>query len=147
MKFSKEDILARLRNGDSVDQIAEEITKNLNDAKVEYEEEAKRIEEEKAKEEATAETKVAAAEKIKEGVMDYLQATPDTWDMVKDIEKTSVDELVKSIDDIINMVKQLEKIKQLEFKFPEDHDQNLPKASCKTKRVGSFEDLLNTLFG
>lgn len=144
--YSKEDILARLRNGVPVDQIAEEITNNLNDAKAEYAEEAKRLAEEEAKAEAAAEAKVAAAEKIKEGIVDYLQASPDTYDLIDGVVKTSVDELVKSIDNMIDMVKQLDKLSHLEFKLPEDHPQNLPKASYKTKRVGDIKDLLDIIF-
>ena len=145
--YSKEDIITRLRNGDSVDQIVEEITKSLNDAKAEYEEETKRIAEEKAKEEIVTEAKTAAAEIIKGGIVKYLQANPDTWNMARDVEKTSVDELVKSIDNIVDMTKQLDKISHLEFRLPEDQDRNLPKASYKTKSVGDIKDLLDILFG
>lgn len=60
MKYSKEDIINRLMNGESIDNIAKELENLLNGAKTDYD---KHMNEKKAKEAAKAE-KVKIAKEI-----------------------------------------------------------------------------------
>ena len=114
---TKEDLIARLQNGDTVDQIAEEMTKALNDAKAEYEAETKRKEEEKAKEDAIYDAKIDAAAAILDGFCDYLVAAGED-ELLKDVGAVTENELIHTIDDVIDAYHMLDKMKDLEFKTP-----------------------------
>lgn len=60
--FNKEDIIARLMAGDTVDDIAQEITKALNDAQADYQ-----------AQQAEA-TKLEYGKRILQSVLDYMTA-------------------------------------------------------------------------
>ena len=112
--FNKEDILARLQNGDSADAIAQEMAAALNEAQTAFDE-AKA----KAKVEAdrVLNAKRAAVEIILDGASDYLIAAGEE-DLQKEIKNIEIDKLIKLLDESIEMGKSLEKLKNLEFKFP-----------------------------
>ena len=125
--FNKDDILARLQNGDSVDEIATEMANALNAAKTSYDEaEAKRIEEEKKMAEAQAklnqekEEKRAIIQRIIDAFADYAEliGKQDTADKLDAIEDNDLDDLVEAIDAMVELVEMTEKLKVLEYGNP-----------------------------
>ena len=120
--FTKEDILARLQNGDSMDEIAKEMSDALNAAQADYESaiqadvEANRIKE----------AKRAAVDIILDGVCDFLVASGKDK-LIEDIKDIDTDDVVDMLDSAIELGETLDKLKDLEFvkmpvglKFPRD---------------------------
>ena len=120
--FTKEDILARLQNGDSMDEIAKEMSDALNAAQADYESaiqadvEANRIKE----------AKRAAVDMILDGVCDFLVASGKDK-LIEDIKDIDTDDVVDMLDSAIELGETLDKLKDLEFvkmpvglKFPRD---------------------------
>ena len=125
--FNKDDILARLQNGDSVDEIATEMANALNAAKTSYDEaEAKRIEEERriaevqAKANQEKEEKRALIDNILEDIIAYLEYTGHQ-DMAKqliELADEDVDNLADALDAMIELAEMAEKFKVLEYGNP-----------------------------
>ena len=120
--FTKADILARLQNGDSMDEIAKEMSDALNAAQADYESaiqadvEANRIKE----------AKRAAVDMILDGVCDFLVAAGKDK-LIEDIKDIDTDDVVDMLDSAIELGETLDKLKDLEFvkmpvglKFPRD---------------------------
>ena len=125
--FTSEDILARLQNGDSVDEIATEMANALNAAKTSYDEaEAKRIEEEKkiaeaqAKIDAENQKKRTIIQRIVDAFADYaeLVGKQDIADKLDAMEDNDLDDLVEAIDAMIELAEMTEKLKVLEYGNP-----------------------------
>ena len=121
--FNKDDILARLQNGDSVDEIATEMANALNAAKTSYDEaEAKRIEEEKKIAEAQAENqkKRAIIQRIIDAFADYAEliGKQDIADKLDAMEDNDLDEIAEAIDAMIELAEMAEKFKVLEYGNP-----------------------------
>lgn len=98
--LKKEDIIARLQEGDSIDTIADEITATINEAKEEY---TKREQEEKEAEDKKLrlqEAKLRAAEGIIDGLCDYACASRDdkALEMFRGFTPGG---MVKALDDTI----------------------------------------------
>lgn len=70
--FTTEDILARLRNGEDAQAIANQIADHLNDAVKAYEDEEKKKKEIQMKKEAQEATLDEIAESIAQDIMDYM---------------------------------------------------------------------------
>ena len=123
--FTKADILARLQNGDTVDEIAAEMANALNEAEAEK----KALDAEKAakeKEETRVlEAKRVALDEMLDAVCDYLVAAGE-GDLIKDIKEIDTDKVIEMLDGSIEMAKSLEKLKDLQF--PMLGVNNLPKA-------------------
>ena len=115
---TKADLIARLQNGDTVDQIAEEMTKALNEAKAEYEAETKRKEEEKAKEALAEEGKHAAAADLLDAFCDYLYSAGEE-ELLTEVQKMTEDDIIETLDSVIEMAHTLDRLKQVEFKLPD----------------------------
>ena len=120
--FTKADILARLQNGDSMDEIAKEMSDALNAAQADYESaiqadvEANRIKE----------AKRAAVDMILDGVCDFLVASGKDK-LIENIKDIDTDDVVDMLDSAIELGETLDKLKDLEFvkmpvglKFPKD---------------------------
>ena len=125
--FTSEDILARLQNGDSVDEIATEMANALNAAKTSYDEaEAKRIEEERriaeaqAKIEAENQKKRAIIQRIIDAFADYAEliGKQDIADQLDAMEDNDLDNLADALDAMIELVVMAEKLKVLEYGNP-----------------------------
>ena len=114
--FNKEDILARLQNGDSADAIAQEMATALNEAQTAYDE--AKAAEDKAKVEAdrVLNAKRAAIEVMLDGVSDYLIAAGEA-DLQKEVKDIKIDKVIELLDGTIEMAKSLEKLKDLQFDF------------------------------
>ena len=112
--FTKEDILARLQNGETADAIASEMANLLNDAEAEKRAlDAKK--EAKVKEETRVlEAKRAAVNNMLGAVCDYLVASGE-GDLVASLKDIETDEMIEMLDDSIKMAKSLEKLKELQF--------------------------------
>ena len=125
--FTSEDILARLQNGDSVDEIATEMANALNAAKTSYDEaEAKRIEEEKRMAEARAkldaenQKKRAIIQSIVNDLADYAEiiGKQDIADKLRVFTDSELDSIVEAADAMIELTEMTEKLKVLEYSNP-----------------------------
>lgn len=115
--FDTDTLLARLQNGETVDQIAQEMTEALNKAKASYEErEAKRKEKEAAAK-AQEEGKLRAAEIILGGLMDYFKAAGNEK-LVKVFDDISAKEFADTLDQTSATIDKLGDLKKLEFEIP-----------------------------
>ena len=112
--FTKEDILARLQNGETVGTIAEEMADMLNEAEAEK----KALDAEKAakeKEEARVlGAKRVAVDNMLDALCDYFVAA-GYGKYTKDIAEIDTDKIVKLLDSSFKMAESLEKLKDLEF--------------------------------
>ena len=111
MSFTQEDILARLRNGENPETIADEIAKGLNQAIkiVEQENEAKK-KEIQMKKDAQEATLDAIAETIADAITDYMciQDPSLTDILAKDpIEPSSVRQALDISQPMMNLIKSL----------------------------------------
>lgn len=114
MSFTKEDILARLQNGETADAIANEMAAALNDAEAE-----KRALDEKKAAKEKEETRVLEAKRVAvdnmlDAVCDYLVASGE-GDLVASLRDIETDTMIEMLDDSIKMAKSLEKLKDLQF--------------------------------
>lgn len=125
MSFTKEDILARLQNGETVDDIALAMATALNEVIVEKETlDAEKVAKEK-EEARVLNAKRTAVNDMLDAVCDYLVASGE-GDLIKDIKDIETDKVIEMLDDSIKIAKSLEKVKDLEF--PMFSVNNLPKA-------------------
>ena len=138
--FTKDDIIARLMNGESADDIAQEIANTLNEAEAEYkdrEAEAKRKAEEEAKEKERAimlrEAKVRAAEDMIDALCDYATAAEDD-EMLKELQEVKMEDVVDMLDSLIDTSKALRNLKHLHFDIPVGKDDAI--ADLFTKMFG-----------
>lgn len=114
MSFTKEDILARLQNGESMDSIADEMATALNEAAAE-----KKALDEEASAKAQEETRVlnakrAAVDDMLDALCDYLVAAGE-GDYVQDVAEIETDKVIGMLDDSIAIAKSMEKLKGLQF--------------------------------
>ena len=120
MSFTKEDILARLQNGDTVDDIALEMATALNEATAEKETlDAEKVAKEREEARVSAAKRVAVNDML-DAVCDYLVASGE-GDLIKDIKDIKTDKVIEMLDGSINMAKSLEKLKDLQFPLRELH--------------------------
>ena len=117
--FTKEDILARLQNGETTDAIAAEMAAALNEAEAEKKAlDAKKVA--KEKEEARAlDAKRVAVDNMLDAVCDYLVASGE-GDLITHIKDIETDKIIELFDDSIKMAKSLEKLKDLQFPLFDD---------------------------
>ena len=120
MSFTKEDILARLQNGETADTIAEEMADMLNEAEAEK----KALDVEKVAKERE-EARVSAAKRVAvndmlDAVCDYLVAAGES-DFIDDLKEIETDKMIEMLDGSINMAKSLKKLKDLQFPLGEPH--------------------------
>ena len=127
--FTKEDILARLQNGDSMDEIAKEMSDALNAAQADYES-AKQADAEATR---VMDAKRVAVDGMLDCLCDYLVAAGE-GDLVKELEDVETDTVIKMLDSSIELAKTFEKLGQLEFAgfpFPIDVPKVEKKEDCK----------------
>lgn len=119
--FDKAKILARLQRGDTIEDIAKEMTDALNDADKAYQEsEAKRLEEQKRitafeqEQKRVHAAKSAAVDMMLDAVCDYLVAAGEDK-LLDEIQEIDTEKVIGLLDGSIEMAKSLEKLKGLEF--------------------------------
>ena len=118
--FTKEDILARLQNGETADAIANEMANALNEATAEKKAlDAELVAKEK-EEIRVLNAKRVAVDSMLDALCDYLVAAGE-GDYVKDIAEVKTDKVIEMLDGSIEMAKSLEKLKDLQFPLAELH--------------------------
>ena len=120
MSFTKEDILARLQNGETAEDIALEVATALNEAEAEKKAlDAEKVAKEREEARVSAAKRVAVNDML-DAVCDYLVAAGED-DFIKDIKDIETDKVIEMLDGSINMAKSLEKLKDLQFPLGELH--------------------------
>ena len=112
--FTKADILARLQNGDTVDEIAAEMAAALNEAEAEKKALDAELAAKEKEETRVLEAKRVAVDNMLDALCDYLVAAGES-NYVKDIAEVKTDKVIEMLDGSIEMAKSLEKLKGLEF--------------------------------
>ena len=112
--FDKSEILARLQNGDTMDEIAKEMSEALNAAQQQYQEETIKANAEKLEAERVMNAKRVAVDMILDGLCDYLVAVGDE-ELLEDLKDIDTDEVIEALDSIVAFAKSLEALKGLEF--------------------------------
>ena len=117
--FNKAEILARLQDGDTVDQIADELAGAINAAQAEYKElqEQEKIQQEADKEAARVkEAKRQAVLGMIDCLCDYAVAAGGYEELLDELHDVDVDKVIEAIDSMLGMVKLLGALENLEFK-------------------------------
>lgn len=109
--YTKDDLLARLQNGEELSAIADELANALNEAQKEY---TQKIAKEEAEAERVAYAKEEAVLMILDGLSDYLIACGE-GELQKELNDVDVNQLIKMLDSSIDMTKRLRKLNDLEF--------------------------------
>ena len=119
--LDKGQIFARLQSGETMEQILEELSEDLNMVEKEYQEsEAKRIEEEKLAAAALEEenrvynAKRAAVDDILDAVCDYLVVAGED-ELLKEVCEIENDKVIELLDGAIEFSKSMVKLQSLEF--------------------------------
>ena len=136
------DILARLRNGESMDTIGQSIADVLNEAQEAYiAEQAVKVKEAEAA--AMAQTKKDMALDLIDIIRDYGHlVAPEAADILDDIDDEDVDAMVTTLDEMFNMMTAMVQLKANLEKLP------VPKAQTKShitpvaKRAKSDDEVL-----
>ena len=123
--FTKADILARLQNGDTVDDIAAEMANALNEAEAEKKALDAELAAKEKEETRVLNAKRVAVDSMLDALCDYLVAAGED-DFIKDLNEIDTDKVIEMLDGSIKIAKSLEKVKDLEF--PMFSVNNLPKA-------------------
>ena len=108
--FDKADILARLQNGDSMDEIAKEMTDALNAAHADYES-AKQADAEATR---VMNAKRVAVDGMLDCLCDFLVAAGEE-ELIEDLKDVETDVVVDMLDSAVELAKTLEKLGNLEF--------------------------------
>lgn len=124
--FTKEDILARLQNGETAEDIALEMATALNEAESEKEALDAELAAKEKEETRVLEAKRQAVDMILDGVCDFLVASGKDK-LIEDIKDIDTDDVIDMLNSVIELGETLDKLKDLEFvkmpvglKFPKD---------------------------
>jgi hypothetical protein len=141
--FDKSDIIARLQDGDTMEEIAGEMSQMLNEAEAIYKDlETKRLEEEKAAAAAKAEadrvyeSKMVAAGRILEGIGDYFIAAGEE-ELFSEMDTLTPEFVMGTLDRSITLAKSLERLKTLEFPVG-DSDRKIDGLNTFAAMLGLF---------
>lgn len=118
--FTKEDILARLQNGETADDIAHEMATALNEATAEKKALDAELAAKEKEETRVLNAKRAAVDSMLDALCDYLIAAGES-EYVKDVAEVKTDKVIEMLDGSIEMAKSLEKLKGLQFPLGELH--------------------------
>ena len=144
----KNDIFARLQNGESVESIAADLTQSLNQANEAYA--AKKAEEEKAKKEAAAKDALVQKKlEIVECLIDDLIEACELWDMGDELldafEDTNPAEVVEVFDQAMPFIaKYIELQKSLKETVAEIEKKSPAATANKVPPVDPIEAFLNS---
>ena len=135
MSFTKEDILARLQNGETVDEIAAEMADALNEAEAEKKALDTELAAKEKEETRVLNAKRVAVDDMLDAVCDYLIAAGE-GDFIEDLKEIDTDKVIEMLDGSIEMAKSLEKLKDLQF--PLFGDKPVAKRVSADKAIGDF---------
>ena len=131
--FDKSEILARLQNGDSMDEIAKEMSDALNAANAQYQEETIKANAEKLEVERVMNAKRVAVDGMLDCLCDFLVAAGEE-ELIKDLNEVDTDDVITMLDSAVGLAKTLEKLGNLEFAelpFPLSVPRVEKKEDCK----------------
>ena len=130
------DILTRLRNGESMDAIGQSIADMLNEAQNAYIAEQETAKAEQAAQEMAQAKRNLACELI-ELIQEYGElVAPDAADMLDDIDDEDIDAMVDTLDQMFNMMVALNKLKHdLEKAQTTSHITPVPKRAKSDDEV------------
>ena len=114
MSFTKEDILARLQNGESTDDIAAEMAAALNEAEAEKKALDAELAAKEKEETRVLNAKRAAVDDMLDALCDYLMVAGEV-DFIEDLREVDTDKIMEMLDGSIEMAKSLDKLKDLQF--------------------------------
>ena len=112
--FDKAEILARLQDGDSMDQIAKEMSDALNAANAQYQEETIKANAEKLEAERIMNAKRVAVDGMLDCLCDFLVAAGED-ELIEDLKDVDTDVVVGMLESAVELTKTLEKLGNLEF--------------------------------
>ena len=132
------DILARLRNGESMDTIGQSIADVLNEAQEAYAAELA-VKEQEAEAAAIAQTKREMALDLIDIIRDYgRMVAPEAEDILDNIDDADVDAMVATLDEMFHMMTAMVQLKtQLENIQPKSAKLPVP-----VKRAKSDDEVL-----
>lgn len=139
--FTKEDILARLKSGDSIDDIAGEITAVLNEANDAFIE-SKKID-------AKRVAKIAIAKQFNDLVIEYTEIeSPEIADMIRtEMAGEDLSEMVDMLDEFFKMFQAVNALKSNLGKIVAEPKENAPSFTMSmsdddilSKFIASFEN-------
>lgn len=134
--FNKAEILARLQDGDTIDQIADELAGAINEAQAEY----KELQEQEKIDKEAARVKDAKRQAVLgriDCLCDYAVAAGGYEELLDELHNVDVDKIVEAIDSMLGMVKLLGALENLEFKH------TAAPAKIKRDAVFNADDVLN----
>ena len=138
--FTKADILARLQNGDTVDEIAAEMANALNEAEAEKRALDAELAAKEQEETRVLNAKRVAVDNMLDALCDYYVAA-GYGEYTKDIAELDTDKIVKLLDSTVEMAKGLEKLKNLEFTM---FGQGLTKPKVEVTNMDSADEVIGT---
>lgn len=119
--LNKQDIIAQLQAGSTMDEIVDNITKTINDAQDEYrviqekeEADAKRIAEEAKEADRVAAAKREAVNMMLDGLCDYLVASGED-EILEELHQIETEKVVEMIDSSLEVTRNLIKLKDVQF--------------------------------
>ena len=135
------DILARLRNGESMDTIGQSIADVLNEAQEAYTAELA-VKEKEAEAAAMAQTKRDMALDLMDIIRDYGRlVAPEAADILDDVDDNDIDAMIQTLDQMFQMMSAMAQLKT--------NLESLPKAQTKSsitpvaKRAKSDDEVLS----
>ena len=118
--FTKEDILVRLQNGETAEDIALEVANAINEAEAEKKALDAELAAKEKEETRVLNAKRVAVDEMLDALCDYLVAAGED-DFIKDLNEIDTDKVIEMLDGSIEMAKSLEKLKDLQFPLGELH--------------------------
>lgn len=134
MEFNKTNIIDRLQKGESVDDIANEMSEILNTAVADF----KAAENQKAEEASRVENaKREAVKMIIDGACDYCVAIGEDK-LLAELHEVDIEALVTAIDSWFGMIKTLASLESLTFKVPTEKKVESRKAMSADEVIKSW---------
>ena len=138
MSFTKTEILARLQNGDTVDEIGAEMANALNEALAEKQALDAELAAKEAEETRVLDAKRVAVDMMLDALCDYYVAA-GYEEYTKDIAELDTDNIVKLLDSSLKMAESLEKLKELQFPM---FGQGLTKPKVEVTNMDSADEVI-----
>lgn len=138
------DLLARLNKGESVEDIASQLTKDINAANAQFQKDkAEREAKEKAKVENVREERKAIVATLLDATADLLESYNVDKDIIDEVDNISADEVLDLLDKSINYIQKVMALEN-EFKASLKNAPDLPATRFTTSsNKDPIEDFLN----
>ena len=133
-------VISVSQNGESIDEIAKEMSDALNEVNAQYQEETIKANAEKLEAARILSAKREAVMMMLSGLCDYCGAAGKE-DFIEELRNTDVDEVVTSMDSLLELVGTLQGLKNLEFDIPRVEKDGKCGSSSKARKSGVFDGL------